>query len=171
MQALGFYILAMFCIGATHSLRLGLAFAFFSSLAGSIAVLQYRVGAWQLFLVQLGVFVGACALWLLVSLLKPRAPRATQVSATHSSAGGPAESATVGPGMLAFLAVLGVILLFFALIFFGPAIPEDAVLFFMITGIVGVALVIALLAPFISGAIALAQLVSILRRKDKGNQP
>ena len=169
MQVLGFYILAMFCIGATHSLRLGLVFAFLSSLAGSIAVVQFQAGAWQLFLVQLGVFCGACTLWLLASLLKPRAPPPAAVSATHHSAGGPAESATVGPRMLLFLAVLAVIALFFALIFLGPAIPEDTVQFFMITGVLGVAMVIMLLAPFVSAAIGLAGL--ILRRKDKGSQP
>ena len=171
MHGLPIYVLLLFLVGTAHSVRLGLVFAILSALAGAIAVLQFHAGFFALLVTQAGVFIGACVLWLFASALTPGRALPARVSATHHSAVGSTASGVMSPVVLSAIVVFAIIAAFAAIILLGPPVSGDVVQFFMITGVLGVALVIAFVAPFVSLALGLLRLLGLGGRNGQNGGP
>jgi hypothetical protein len=175
MGELLFCVLGMFTLGATTSWRFGLVLAFLSALGGSTALIVFHVGIGGLLLTQLGLFVAACGLWLLASLLAPRrGPVPAQLSATHrDSAADSSDGAGFGRGLLAVVVFVAVVAAPFviAAVVVGPVDVDwgTSGMLLIVTGGLGIAVLLVMILPLLIPALRVASWASgrILKDSDQ----
>ena len=169
------YALALFGLGAAENFRYGLLLAVLSVIA-SLAVAQLGPGNWNLFFAQVGLFVGVTMLRLLASAMFPTRPRAPErVSASHSNAAsdGPLDGEDFARGLLSMFVAGAVLIAPLAIIAMAAGRVDERVWqFFLITGMLGFAIVLMVLWPFIAPLLHVLVWLDArrVRRNREGNQ-